>query len=219
MFTEVKREVRHHVFLNEMLNRQQDGAAVFVDPDVCFWSNVESWHFDALFAGRRIPHHRAEPTEVIVHPRAHTSLFWVPDVRKLREGISSLRSREFIVGFEPFRPLTIRFHGRWHHYDTGASLVAAFPDRVHFFSEQELDCYDHLETGSGTVIWKRGQEPLFEGLMRHYGTGPLCSHMDSPLERAQSRASQKNRPECVRLVSALVVIERTTITPRDGVQP
>ena len=30
-------------------------------------------------------------------------------------------------GFDPFRPFTFRLNGVWHHYDTGASLAAAFP--------------------------------------------------------------------------------------------
>ena len=72
----------------------------------------------------------------------------MPDVRRLREAICDLRNRESLFGYDPFRPFTFRFNGTWHHYDTGASLAAAFPESVRFFSERELECYDHLFCGS-----------------------------------------------------------------------
>ena len=40
-YVQLTQELAHHAFISQTLRSQQEGAAVFLDPDVCFWKNVE----------------------------------------------------------------------------------------------------------------------------------------------------------------------------------
>ncbi len=145
-FTQIETAMAHHDFLEGILNAQTAGPAIFVDPDVCFWENVEGWQFDALAAGRLIPGFDCAYTGCLTHPRLHTSFLWVPDVARLRTAIHAIRAKRF--EFEPFRPAMFPLAGAWHRFDTGAGLYAALRQDLHAFSETELDAYDHLFCGS-----------------------------------------------------------------------
>jgi len=145
-FTEMTQEISHHELIERTLESQAEGTAIFVDPDVCFWKSVEGWRFDALMAGRLLPKYACEYTACVTHPRLHTSLLWIPDVGSLREAIQAVRAQFF--EFQPFRPIMCRLGDVWHRWDTGASLYAALPERMHPFTERELEAYDHLFCGT-----------------------------------------------------------------------
>src|SRR5690349_7960271 len=74
---QLEQEVRHHAFLADTLQAQAAGTAIFLDPDLCFWEEVEHWNFDALMAGRLLPKYNCEYTGCVSHPRLHTSFLWI----------------------------------------------------------------------------------------------------------------------------------------------
>lgn len=145
-FVQMEQGIAHHDFVERVLNTQPEGTAIFVDPDVCFWENVEGWKFDALMAGRRLPKFACELTGCVTHPRLHTSFLWIPNVCVLRDAILTLRGRLF--EFQPFRPVMFRLDGVWQRFDTGASLFSGLPEEMHCFTDRELEAYDHLFCGT-----------------------------------------------------------------------
>jgi hypothetical protein len=146
VFTQLDRAIEHHEIIERTLKLQAEGTVIFLDPDLCFWTNVESWNFAELVAGRRIPKFACELTGCITHPRLHTSFLWIPDVEALRRAILALRTRYF--NFEPFRPVMFKLEGAWHRYDAAAILFSALEDQVHPFTDDELAAYDHLFCGT-----------------------------------------------------------------------
>ena len=145
-FTQLEREVPHYYFIEQILYEQDKGIAVFVDPDICFWTNVENWNFSTLIAGRLIPKHRCELSRCVTHPRLHTSLLWINDVVALREAIQTLQAQFF--EFSPFRPVMWKSDSIWHRFDTAASLYSALSSQAYQFTSKELDLYDHLFCGT-----------------------------------------------------------------------
>jgi hypothetical protein len=146
VFTQLQTRIRHHEFIRDVIMRQRRGAAVFLDPDMCFWCNVENWTFDGLIGGRFIPRFQCEYTGCLTHPRLHTSFLWIPDVAALRKSLEGVRNTYF--DFDAFGPYMVRLGGVWHRFDAGASLYAALQDQIHSFSEAELDAFDHLFCGT-----------------------------------------------------------------------
>ena len=168
-FTQIKNTISHHDFIEQTLNRQSEGTAIFVDPDVCFWENVEDWSFDALIAGRLLPKYKCEYSGCLTYPRIHTSFMWIPDVIAFREAIQTLQTQYF--EFNPFCPVMLKLGDVWQRFDTGASLYNALPDRMYAFTEKELDSYDHLFCGThiGSVASKIRPDYalLFERMHKH----------------------------------------------------
>ena len=145
-FIQLEEELAHYEVIESAIQHQASGTVVFVDPDVCFWRTVEGWRFNALMAGRLLPRYACEYTGCITHPRLHTSLLYIPDVVALRAATEEVR-RQFFE-FDPIRPIMCRLAGVWHRWDTGASLYAALAERMHVFTESELEAYDHLFCGT-----------------------------------------------------------------------
>lgn len=145
-FTQLERGIAHHEFINQTLNEQLEGSAIFVDPDICFWENVEGWSFDRLMAGRLIPKYNCQFSGCLTHPRLHTSFLWVADVDALRLHLKNLRSE--YIEFVPFRPVMFKANDIWQRFDTGAVLYAALSAQMYTFTERELQAYDHLFCGT-----------------------------------------------------------------------
>lgn len=168
-FAQRTQRTTHHAFLEDVVYRQPTGAAIFVDPDVCFWKKVEDWSFDAFMAGRLVPRYACEYTGCLTHPRLHTSFLWIPDVEALRRAIASVKARYF--EFEPFRPAMFKTDAGWERFDTGGSLFGALDHRMHAFTEHELVAYDHLFCGTHSETVARNLRPdyslLFQRLHAH----------------------------------------------------
>jgi hypothetical protein len=145
-FTQLTRSIGHHDFIEQTLKQQETGTAVFVDPDVCFWDDIETWDFNALIAGRLLPKFKCEYTGCLTHARLHTSLLWIPNVEALLQAIRTLQLRFF--EFQPFRPIMFMLDNRWQRFDTTATLYAALTDQMYAFTESQLDSYDHLFCGT-----------------------------------------------------------------------
>lgn len=118
---------------------------VLCDPDVIFWNCVEDWDFDgALFAGRLMPLMANGGTTCL--PRLHPSLLFIPDVDALRREVRSIASRSF--AWDPVGPFTAHLSGKAYFWDTLGNLYQALGHQSKAFTEQELNCYDHLFFGS-----------------------------------------------------------------------
>jgi hypothetical protein len=145
-FSQIEHEIPHYQFIERVVETQNHGSTIFVDPDMCFWGCLEDWEFDALAAGRHIPKFYCEYTKCITHPRLHTSLLWIPDVAVLRNTINSIKESYF--DFSPFRPIMVNIDQAWHRFDTTACLYAGLEKQLYRFTDQQLDLYDHLFCGT-----------------------------------------------------------------------
>lgn len=160
--------VEHHEFLDCVTRlcseeRSPDRPLVFLDPDMCLWENCEALSCDGLIAGKLVGAFRCGITHSLTMPRLHTSFLWIPNPRALTDAVD--RERRMRLDFEPFRPYSVRIAGRWCRFDTGASLLSAFPERVTCFSEVDLDRYDHIYSGSHAHVVFPGMEPRMTALL------------------------------------------------------
>lgn len=145
------RPVAHDRFLQEMLrwaaeDPEFDGPLVFLDPDVCLWKSCQGFAFDGLMAGKLGGRFTDPATRTVTQPRLHTSFLWIPQPRRLWDEILRIKSERF--DFEPFLACSLCLDGTWIRYDTGASLLAALPERMSPFGREHLDHYDHIYAGS-----------------------------------------------------------------------
>lgn len=151
-FQQISRNgIQHYEFIENTLSDMASGEfasepLVFLDPDICLWKCCEDIDFNGLMAGKLTARFKCEVTQTITMPRLHTSFLWIPDPKKLMKQIWKLRAAHF--DFEPFLPYSFVMNGKWHRFDTGASLYAAIPNRVSYFTEAHLDYYDHIFCGS-----------------------------------------------------------------------
>jgi len=142
--------VEHHEFLSAAVQAMAGEAApqgptVFLDPDVCLWSNCEGFSIDGLIAGKFMPPFTLPGTGTLMMPRLHTSFLWIPDTGRLWARIAAIKAEHFDFG--PFRSHTTKIGGQWCRYDTGANLYAAMREQASHFTEGHLACYDHLLGG------------------------------------------------------------------------
>lgn len=153
---------RHYADHYEWLLFRRDHDArplVLLDPDVIFWESVEGWEFgEAVAAGRLIPQQKEGPYDVL--PRLHPSLFWVPDVGRLRSAWAR-RDPADQVG-DAIGGLSEAKDGRVLLHDTLEPLYTALRNQCVAFGERELDCYDHLFYGSHLPITAGCEHPGFE---------------------------------------------------------
>ena len=123
--------IEHHDFIQNTIrdyanDKSLNASLVFLDPDICLWSNCEEFTFDGLIAGRLMGGFNDSITQTLTMPRLHTSFLWIPDAVTLQDEIRKMRARHF--DFEPFRPFSFRLKDTWYRYDTGASLYTAIPE-------------------------------------------------------------------------------------------
>ncbi|MEW6586393.1 MAG: hypothetical protein AB1442_12385 [Nitrospirota bacterium] len=143
--------IQHHDFLQGTLrtaadDSKIDGPVVFLDPDICLWDSCEDFSFEGLVAGKAVGKFYCSVTHTITMPRLHTSFLWIPDAGNLQQEIWKIKAAYF--DFEPFIPSSFRIDSTWYRFDTGASLYAAIPHTVSYFTEEHFRCYDHLFCGS-----------------------------------------------------------------------
>jgi hypothetical protein len=113
-----------------LCEQELSNAIILLDPDVVFWQSVEDWKFDGAIAGRLIPD--LKMGDITSLSRLHPSHAWIPDVKRLRDlGIS----------------VELRHEGN-QFWDTLATICQDHSSKCQSFTEQQLDCYDHLFYGS-----------------------------------------------------------------------
>ena len=133
-------EVQHWVCLRQAL-ATFDGPLVFCDPDLVFWKRMQL-RDDCMWSGRLIPKFRDEYSDCVTMPRLHTSLLSVPDAKAMLSFIEATERKFWESNL--LRPAMVP--APWTRYDTGAMLYAEISGEA--FSEDQLDCYDHLFCGS-----------------------------------------------------------------------
>lgn len=160
-----EKRVEHADWLERMTKEAQpDEPLVFLDPDVVFWKSVEDWKFPegTLIAGRYIPRYRLF-AEAVSDERLHTSLLWIMrpgEIEKLRRG------KEYLFDFRPFHGAIFRDGKNFRHLDTGSALFSVVKDRAYRFTEADLDCYDHVWSGSAMDYNEETVRPEALALMR-----------------------------------------------------
>jgi hypothetical protein len=142
-----KKRIEHADWLERMTREAPPGEPlVFVDPDVVFWKKVEGWKFpdETLIAGRYVPRIqllKSAPSDA----RLHTSLLWITkpgEVANLREG------KDYLYDFRPFHGTLFLDGKNFRHIDTAGPLYSVLKHRAYRFTETELDCYDHVWSGT-----------------------------------------------------------------------
>ena len=149
---------------------------VLCDPDVIFWKAVEAWDFGpALMAGRLMP--LMQHSGIVVMPRLHPSLLFIPDVHALRRAVKAAEARSF--AWDAIAPRTSWVNGQPHFWDTLSDLFNALIARSVGFNQVELDCYDHLFFGTHLVVL---------GALEADGLRALCikTHRDAATGNTQA---------------------------------
>jgi hypothetical protein len=138
------------------------GPLVILDADLLFWQTCESWQFEGLLAGRLIPSRMVvswptypTPTNetALLLPRLHTSFWWIPDRRKLRQRILEIHNTHHT--WNPFTPWMVPHPSGvslWYIGDTASNLYGAIQKDCVPFTTAQLGCYDHLFAGSTPAI-------------------------------------------------------------------
>lgn len=164
-FVALDHEIKHHSFIQRVIEDTDHGAIAISDPDVIYWSSMQDLHFDGLMAGRLIPAFFDNRKGAITAERLHTSLLVIPDVQALKAKLAELPR----VFFEycGAAPCAYFKDGRWFHYDTMGVAYAALKAHCQPFSERELDCYDHIFCGThldivGPQLDRTGSQMLAE---------------------------------------------------------
>jgi len=137
-------EYKHGQKPADVFNRlieEERGQIVFLDPDVIFWNEVESFETNSLIAGRYIPQYVCPYTHITNRSRIHPSLFFIRDTEELVEALPKAQSRHTPIDYCAqavlFNNVTPIF------YDTLANLSHA-PVSKEYFEESMLDRYDHM---------------------------------------------------------------------------
>jgi len=141
-FTGIKPQswVDHYKWL--ILGRQHEAGRplVILDPDVILWENCEGWDFTgSLIAGRRMRRIHAGP--IVQRARLHPSHLWIHDVAALREAMGT-QANALIS------PAIVKLPDGLHFWDTFSRLYEEMVHWCHGFSDEKLDCFDHLFYGS-----------------------------------------------------------------------
>jgi hypothetical protein len=145
-YQQLYREIAHSRFLRAAIDAALDEPLIFIDPDVCFWKDCETWSFERPLAGRVLPRFAEPFTGCIAEPRPHSSFLWISSPSRLRELFLEMTAR--YRDSDPIEPRMLAIDSVWHRWDTFAAFHGARPDAVQAFSPAQLDHYDHLFCGS-----------------------------------------------------------------------
>lgn len=136
-------------------------TVILADPDLVFWENMEDLRPSGLFAGRLIPASREGGTAARLHP----SLLFVPSAQALRSVVAGVVYAHGFgyYQFSPFEPTMGFADGRLIRWDTWAQMYQAAGEDAQAFTEDELDCYDHLYCGTHLDAMRKGASvPVIE---------------------------------------------------------
>lgn len=137
------RSIRMRHFVDNLrwllLEQEEFGPFVLLDPDVMLWEKIEDWKFDPyLMAGRLMPWMFTIDKRVC-GTRLHPSHLWIPSPDALRGAVSGIMDRDtwstLIGSCEMNNGISL---------DTLSPLYIALKDRCHSFTDDELDHFDHL---------------------------------------------------------------------------
>jgi hypothetical protein len=142
----------HEATIRAILNRHANTTSplVILDADVLFWDSCEEWAVDGLYAGRFVPKFKDDFSGTITHPRLHTSHLVIPRPDKLAFSIQ--RKESEVINLDLISPTTVYRDEQWERFDTTGLLYGVFQEQAHEFTENELNCFDHIFCGSSLDI-------------------------------------------------------------------
>ena len=128
----------------------EHGRVFIVDPDVIFWSSVEKMDTDSVIAGRLIPKLRRNGVSSVA--RLHPSMLFIPCVENLRGEIAA----RYINKMNYIGQYSAHVDGEKLFFDTLSPVYQMMPELCHAFTDDELNCYDHLFYGSHLPVISPG---------------------------------------------------------------
>lgn len=140
----------HHEYIQDTIDRAS-GPIALVDPDVVFWSSCEHFLddvsiYDIRLKGMYYPtHYMVFPVgAVLAQPRLHTSFLCLSDAQEVNYLLKPLKEQYGNPWCPTGNPDTLLRA----HYDCGSLVYKHLQDFHQPFTDQELDCYDHLRCGT-----------------------------------------------------------------------
>lgn len=137
----------HHLWIESLIGSENDDFWI-CDTDVVFWDSIEKFQFSGPLHGRFIPEFNCPFTNSITLSRLHTSLLMINPVaiRDIPRRLNA--SNPFWVGLDAVKPAHYALDGDIYFHDTLGQAFHAVGG--HSFSEDVLECYDHI--GCGTYL-------------------------------------------------------------------
>jgi len=123
-----------------------EDSIVILDPDIIFWEDCSGWDFGGKLAGRLLPRFFDEYSGCDTVERIHTSFLWVDNPRRLVNSLIAPAKKHFELKL--VEPFMFRLDGKMLRYDTLAGLYHFLPSAMSPFTEEHLDCYDHIFCGT-----------------------------------------------------------------------
>lgn len=154
-------QIHHAKFIEKMVEENED-KIVIIDPDTIYWSSLEDkLEFDTLLAGRYVPPMWNEFSQCVSHDRLHTSMLVFSDCKELKRLLKEMypqshntinRTNEF-APLNPFIPRVQYVNKTPLFWDTCSCLFNMIGGST--FTEEQLDCYDHINSSSfGEIMYK-----------------------------------------------------------------
>lgn len=145
--------VVHHDWIEQLLIDAREPFWI-CDTDVLFWQQVDGWRFNGPMAGRYVPQWNDPYSRCIQRGRLHTSLMWLHPARikgavaEYNEGFPQTPFGHERMMVRPFQYAQRTRDGRRQDFfcDTMGGLYHAIGGD--WFSEEQLDAYDHLNCGT-----------------------------------------------------------------------
>ena len=146
------RGIRHDNWIFECLekHRNTEDKVVFVDTDMIFYEEIESYLESVLctLAGRYVPCYFNEVVNSNEVDRYHTSLLLINNVKRFFAYIDRVTAAPNYP-FHPMAPHTVMLHGATLFFDTTSIAYHTVPkDDREDFPPAILDKYTHLVSGT-----------------------------------------------------------------------
>lgn len=140
--------ITHYQWIEQMVNRTE-GELIIVDPDVIFWKEW-TYKFNTNLAGMYVPTMWNEFAQCISYARLHTSFLQIRDCQELLKIINVAypmgKKMPDYAPLNPFKPVVSFVNGIPMFWDSCAVLYNMLGGVK--FTEEHLDCYDHVNSSS-----------------------------------------------------------------------
>jgi hypothetical protein len=149
----------HHAEWIKLMIEINNDELIIIDGDVTMWKEW-TFKFNTLLAGYFVPLMWNEFAQCISYPRLHTSFLQISNCNELREVIGkiypmSIRSPDY-APLDMFMPCTKFAFGKPVFWDSCSVLYNSIGGTQ--FNQEQLDCYDHLNSASFIDIMSNNME-------------------------------------------------------------
>jgi hypothetical protein len=125
----------------------EKGTAIICDTDMVFFGSCEGWEFSGVhMMGWRIPQFRCPYTRSITLGRLHTCLLWM-NCDRLKD-ILRFESKHYMAPQDLISPCTFWDCGTKYFHDTMGQMANASYVEASGFTDEQLDCFSHLFSGT-----------------------------------------------------------------------